>query len=185
MTTPATRPRLALLALLLPLVAGMAGCSGGTSTTSPAAVRPTHLIIVTIDTLRADRLGAYGNTSVPTPHFDQLAREGVRAAEATAHVPITRPSHTSLFTGRYPPEHGVRDNISLPLATSIPTLGQTLQDAGFATAAFVSSFVLDSSAGLNRGFAHYDDAVDTGTGDEVVSISSAQRRGDATLTRVE
>ena len=187
MTPRRTRLARAVLVLGLGLLGSAAsGCRGGSDTPAVSgATAPRHLVIVTIDTLRADRLGAYGNTTVPTPHFDRLASEGVRAVDATTHVPITRPSHTSLFTGRYPPEHGVRDNISLPLAKDVPTLAEALKAAGFATAAFVSSFVLDSSSGLNRGFDHYDDAVDTGDGDKAVSISSAQRRGDDTLGKVE
>ncbi|MCC6988347.1 MAG: sulfatase-like hydrolase/transferase, partial [Acidobacteria bacterium] len=137
------------------------------------------------DTLRADRLGAYGNTTVPTPNFDRLAQEGVRAREATTHVPITRPAHTTLFTGRYPADHGVRDNISLPLAAAVPTLAQTLKANGFATAAFVSTFVLASSSGLDRGFDHSDDLPAAASDTSAAAIDQAQRRGDATLTDVE
>jgi arylsulfatase A-like enzyme/Tfp pilus assembly protein PilF len=171
-------------ALAASVAAGMA-CS---TTPEPPATAPTprHLIIVTIDTLRADRLGAYGSTTVPTPNFDRLAREGVRALDATTHVPITRPSHATLFTARYPAEHGVRDNISLPLAKEVPTLAETLHAQGFATAAFVSTFVLSSPSGLDRGFDHYDDAFEVPQGDEeAVFLSTVQRRGDETLTKVE
>jgi choline-sulfatase len=165
------------------LVAIVAGCG---SPAPPAAPVPKHLVIVTIDTLRADRLGAYGSTTVPTPHFDRIAREGVRALDATAHVPITRPSHASLFTARYPAEHGVRDNISLPLAASVPTLAEALKAEGFATAAFVSTFVLSSQSGLDRGFDHYDDDFATDGPDGAMrSLGSVQRRGDDTVARVE
>jgi len=174
-------------ALALLGVALMAACGrGGEAPAAPVLpAAPRHLVVVTIDTLRADRLGAYGSTTVPTPNFDRLAREGLRARDATTHVPITRPAHATLFTGRYPADHGVRDNISLPLAADVPTLAQTLQAHGFSTAAFVSTFVLASSSGLDRGFDHYDDlpasAGDGGTG----AIDQAQRRGDATLTELE
>ncbi len=177
--------RLAVVALVALTSMAATACDRDASPPAAAETTPRHLVIVTIDTLRADRLGAYGNTTVPTPNFDRLAREGARALDATTHVPITRPSHTSLFTGRYPAEHGVRDNISLPLARDVPTLAETLKANGFATAAFVSSFVLASSSGLSRGFDHYDDAVDTGGADGTPTISQAQRRGDATLTQVE
>ena len=84
--------------------------------TPPAlAHRHAHLLLITIDTLRADRLGAYGSTTVATPNLDRLAREGAMALHASAHVPLTRPSHVSLFTGLYPAEHGIRDNVSPPL----------------------------------------------------------------------
>ena len=168
------------------LAALTSGCRPATAPVPAAAPAPRHLVIVTIDTLRADRLGAYGNTTVPTPEFDRLAREGVRAVDATTHVPITRPSHATLFTGRYPAEHGVRDNISLPLAKEIPTLAETLSAQGFVTAAFVSTFVLSSPSGLDRGFQHYDDAFQVDPqGDEAVFLSTVQRTGNATLDKVE
>jgi choline-sulfatase len=170
--------------LVVALLAAL-GAACSTPPAPPAAAAPKHLVIVTIDTLRADRLGAYGSTTVPTPNFDRIAREGVRALDATAHAPITRPSHASLFTSRYPAEHGVRDNISLPLAATVPTLAEALKVRGFATAAFVSTFVLTSSSGLDRGFDHYDDRFEAPGGDETLMISSVQRRGDETVTRVE
>jgi hypothetical protein len=98
-----------------------------------------HVVLVTIDTLRADRLGCYGNPSVATPHLDRLAEEGALALDATVHAPLTRPSHTSMFTGLYPPEHGIRDNVSPSLAEDSVTLAEVLQGAGFRTGAFVSS----------------------------------------------
>jgi len=177
--------RLAVVAPAVLSAMAVGACGRAAKPPAAAVTAPRHLVIVTIDTLRADRLGAYGNTTVPTPNFDRLAREGTRALDATTHVPITRPSHTTLFTGRYPAEHGVRDNISLPLAKDIPTLAETLKAHGFTTAAFVSTFVLASSSGLNRGFDHYDDLAGTGGPDGAASLSQAQRRGDATLARVE
>jgi arylsulfatase A-like enzyme/tetratricopeptide (TPR) repeat protein len=167
------------------LLVALTSACGHPPASAPANQPPRHLIIVTIDTLRADRLGAYGNTTIPTPNFDRIAAEGVRAIDASTHVPITRPAHTSLLTGRYPAEHGIRDNISLPLAADVPTLAETLKGQGFATAAFVSSFVLSTQSGLNRGFDHYDDAFKKGTTDEIMLFSSLQRRGDDTLSRVE
>jgi arylsulfatase A-like enzyme len=96
--------RLALFSSL-----GFAAACGTGKPAAPAV--PRHLVLVTIDTLRADRVGAYGNRDVATPRLDGIAREGALALEATAHVPLTRPSHVSLFTGRLPPKTGVRDNI--------------------------------------------------------------------------
>ena len=163
----------------------LVGCGAAPTPTPPAAAAARHLVLVTIDTLRADRLGAYGS-SVPTPNFDRLAREGVRALDASTHVPITRPAHTSLLTGLYPAEHGIRDNISLPLATTVPTLAEVLAARGFSTAAFVSSFVLAKQSGLDRGFQHYDDTFDSaGDGDAAMFLNTVQRRGDATLAHVE
>ncbi|MGE3471343.1 MAG: sulfatase, partial [Vicinamibacterales bacterium] len=169
----------------LALLATVAGCRAGAPAAPAApAAHARHLVLVTIDTLRADRLGAYGSTTVPTPNFDRLAREGARALDATTHVPITRPAHTSLFTGRYPWQHGVRDNIAVPLAADVPTLAETLAARGFVTAAFVSSFVLSAQSGLNRGFAHYDDQFGVDRR-QVTFLGAVQRRGDDTIGRLE
>jgi arylsulfatase A-like enzyme len=121
--------------------AALAASATGSCRRSPAPTATTarHLVLVTIDTLRADRLGCYGSRDVATPNLDRLAREGAMALDATVHVPLTRPSHASLLTGRLPAEHGLRDNVTPPLAGSVPTLAQTLRDAGFATGAFVSA----------------------------------------------
>jgi arylsulfatase A-like enzyme/Flp pilus assembly protein TadD len=136
-------------------------------------------VLVTIDTLRADRLGCYGSRDVATPNLDRLAREGAMAAEATVHVPLTRPSHASLLTGLLPAEHGLRDNVTPPLASSVPTLAETLRNAGFATGAFVSAVVLSAQSGLGRGFGTYDDRFEVGD-DDARFLNSIQRRGDVT-----
>ena len=98
---------------------------------APRAAR--NLVLVTNDTLRADRVGAYGNTTVATPNMDRLAREGAMALHASAQVPLTRPSHVSLLTGLYPAEHGIRDNVSPPLRPGVPLLAEILQRRGFQT----------------------------------------------------
>jgi arylsulfatase A-like enzyme/Flp pilus assembly protein TadD len=116
-----------------------------------------NVLLVTIDTLRADRVGAYGSTAGLTPALDRLAAEGVRFDAARAHVPLTLPSHTSLMTGRTPPHHGVRDNGAYRLDATPPTLASALKAAGYQTAAFVGAFVLDARFGLGRGFDRYDD----------------------------
>src|SRR5215471_11457125 len=144
------------------LAAAAAAC---TATREPAPppppAHPSAVLIVTIDTLRADRVGVYGSI-VETPNIDRLAREGAWAPQADAHAPMTRPSHVSLFTGLYPAEHGVRDNISQPLAADVPVLAGAFHDAGYATAAFVSSSVLDRQSGLARGFDLYSDRFENG-----------------------
>jgi len=161
----------ALASVLLPLAA----CGGARPVPQPPAVA-SSVLIVTIDTLRADRVGIYGST-VATPNIDRLAREGAWAPQADVHVPMTRPSHVSLFTGRYPAEHGVRDNISQPLAADVPVLAQTFHEAGYATAAFVSSSVLDHQSGLARGFDVYSDRFENGAdrrpGDKTVAEAIA------------
>lgn len=143
------------------LVAGAAACDSNRAPKAaplPAGVlRGANVLLVTIDTLRADRLGAYGSTRGLTPTFDRLAAEGLRFASAYAHVPLTLPSHASLMTGGYPTRHGVRDNGAFRLDDQSPTLAAALKGAGYRTAAFVGSFVVDARFGLNRGFDVYDD----------------------------
>jgi arylsulfatase A-like enzyme/Tfp pilus assembly protein PilF len=141
------------------------------------------VLIVTIDTLRADRLGVYG-ANVPTPNIDALARDGAVAVNATVHAPLTRPSHVSLFTGRYPAEHGIRDNVSPPLASDVPLLAERFQRDGFATAAFIASAVLDRQSGLARGFDVYSDRFERGAdrkaGDGVIAEAAAWMRAAPT-----
>ena len=122
----------------------------------------TSLVLITLDTTRADHLGCYGATRAMTPALDGLARRGVRFDAALSPAPLTAPAHASLLTGRVPRRHGVRDNAGFPLAADVPTLAEQLARAGYDTRAFVSSFVLDRSVGLARGFAQYDDAVRVG-----------------------
>lgn len=175
----------ALAALTAVVFLAIAGCRGTTTTPPAAPVTARHLVLITIDTLRADRLGAYGNTTVPTPAFDRIAREGARAADGAAHAPITRPAHASIFTARYPWAHGLRDNVSLPLAADVPTLPAVLSAQGFSTAAFVSTFVLATQSGLQRGFDHYDDRFETEARRDPLFLGTVQRRGDETLDRLE
>jgi arylsulfatase A-like enzyme/tetratricopeptide (TPR) repeat protein len=137
-----------------------------------------HLVLVTIDTLRADRLGVYGNREVSTPHMDLLAKEGAMAPDATVHAPLTRPSHVSLFTGLLPSEHGIRDNVSPTLDPEIPLLAEVLKTAGFHTAAFISSVVLEAQSGLDRGFDLYSDEFEGADGDDTRFLGQFQKRGD-------
>jgi choline-sulfatase len=123
---------------------------------SPVRARP-NVLIVTIDTLRADHVGVYGAKTARTPTLDRLAAEGLRAADAIAQAPITMPSHASLFTGLYPPAHGVRDNGTAALPDSVVTLAERLSGAGYTTRAFVSAVVLSRLYGLDAGFGGYDD----------------------------
>jgi arylsulfatase A-like enzyme/Tfp pilus assembly protein PilF len=112
---------------------------------------------VTIDTLRADAVGFAGNRKVETPVLDRLAARGVVFRNAHVHNVVTLPSHTNILTGLLPYQHGVRDNTGFRLAPSVPTLATMLKANGYATAAFVSAFPLDSRFGLARGFDVYDD----------------------------
>jgi arylsulfatase A-like enzyme/Flp pilus assembly protein TadD len=140
----------------------------------PATPRP-DVVLVTIDTLRADRVGAYGASTGATPNLDRLARRGVIFEDATAHAPLTVPSHTSILTGLYPFEHKVRDNAGFSLPASSRTLAETLHGSGYRTAAFVASYVLGRTTGLARGFDIYADRFDTTASH--LSLSSLQRRG--------
>lgn len=126
------------------------------ATSAPAPPPPARsLLLVTIDTLRADRVGAYGYARARTPAFDAIAREGTRFARAYAPAPITLPSHATLLTGRYPPGHGSRHN-GMRIRDDLPTLASHLRGAGLSTAAFVSAFPLDPRFGLAAGFDTYD-----------------------------
>jgi arylsulfatase A-like enzyme/Flp pilus assembly protein TadD len=122
-----------------------------------AAAAPPNLLVVTIDTLRADRVGAYGFAPGTTPAIDALAHDGVLLEDAVAHVPQTRPSHVSLFTGRLPFEHGIRDNFSKPLDARMPTLASLLKQRGYATGGFIGAYPVSADSGLQRGFDVFDD----------------------------
>jgi arylsulfatase A-like enzyme/Flp pilus assembly protein TadD len=133
-----------------------------------------NVLLVTIDTLRADRVGAYGSDRGLTPAIDRFARTGLRFDRTYAHVPLTLPSHTSLMTASYPPHNAVRDNGTFRLGDS-PTLASALKGAGYRTAAFVGAFVLDARFGLNRGFDVYDDRMLGSSADlDVVQRSAEQ-----------
>jgi choline-sulfatase len=120
---------------------------------------PQHLLLVTLDTFRADRVGAYGHNGGLTPNLDRLAAEGVRFDAAWSSAPLTLPSHATLLTGLQPVAHGLRQNGSGTLAADVETLATRLAAEGFRTGAWVSAFVLNHRFGLARGFATYDDEI--------------------------
>jgi len=126
------------------------------------------ILLITLDTTRADRLTCYGHTRETTPVLDALAGSGVRFARAYTPVPITLPSHAVLLTGFLPKDSGVRDNLSDRLPQTIPTVAGRMKAAGYSTAACVSAFVLDRRFGLDRGFDRYDDrmTLDAGGGEK-------------------
>jgi arylsulfatase A-like enzyme/cytochrome c-type biogenesis protein CcmH/NrfG len=128
-------------------------CSSGGPTSKPTA---RNLLVITVDTLRADHVGAYGWSRARTPALDGLAKGGALFDRAYAVAPMTLPSHATLMTGRYPPGHGSRDN-GLRVSPTVPTLASELHARGFRTAAFVAAFPLDHQFGLNRGFDVYSD----------------------------
>jgi len=141
-----------------------------------AAPPPPDVILVTIDTLRADAPGFAGNAHVATPNLDRLAAGGRVFTSAHAHNVVTLPSHANILTGLYPYQHGVRDNTGFTLPANVATLATMLLDAGYATGAFVGAYPLDSRYGLDRGFEVYDDRTTQGAGDEQLVL--AERPGN-------
>lgn len=140
---------------------------------------PGPIVIISIDTLRADRLPAYGYAQTKTPTIDALANDGVLFEHAYSHAPQTLPAHVSILSGRLPFEHGVRDNIGFTVSDSEVLLPQVLREQGYATAAFVSSYVLRRQVGLNRGFDVYDDALPKSSPNQ--SLAMVQRPGRQTV----
>jgi arylsulfatase A-like enzyme/tetratricopeptide (TPR) repeat protein len=136
-----------------------------------------NILLVTIDTLRADALGAYGGHAT-TPNLDALAAHGARFTFAHAHAVVTLPSHASILSGRYPYEHGIRDNTGYRFPASVPTAATLLKAQGFATGAFIGGFPLDRRFGLNTGFDVYDDRLTTAADD----AGERERRADAVVT---
>lgn len=125
----------------------------------PGSAHGFNVLVITLDTTRADRLGCYGYSAAETPVLDALAEQGVRFDDAVTAVPITLPSHATIFTGLDPPNHGVRNNGEFVLTAEHDTLAEVLGGEGYDTAAFVSAFVLDARFGLDQGFDLYDDRV--------------------------
>jgi arylsulfatase A-like enzyme/Flp pilus assembly protein TadD len=146
-----------------------------------AAASAPNVVLVTIDTLRADHVGAYGHADGETPTIDRLAREGVLALDAVVQVPQTRPSHASIFTGRYPYEHGIRDNYSKPLAPGTPTIASVLRGQGWDTAAFIGAYPVSRPSGLDQGFAVYDDPF--AAGDDTTRQARTERRAKEVVDR--
>lgn len=145
----------------------------------PRGVEPAalNLVVITLDTTRADRLGAYGYQDAGTPSFDALARDGVLFDHASTTAPITLPAHSSLFTGRFPPQHGVRDNGGYFLSDKEQTLAEALKAMGYATGGFIAAYVLDSKWGIAQGFDTYVDDFDLSKY-KVFSMGAIQRPGN-------
>jgi tetratricopeptide (TPR) repeat protein len=144
-----------------------------------AAASSHNVLLITLDTTRADHLGCYGYAQARTPRLDALAREGVRFARAYAPAPLTLPAHASIMSGLYPVAHGVHNN-GHDLPAGIATLAGILKAKGFVTAAFVSSFSVDSRFGLDRGFDVYDDTFEA---EQPLKGANAERRAERTFAR--
>ena len=142
---------------------------------------PRNLLVVTLDTLRADHVGSYGYAAARTPRLDGLAARGLRFARAATVVPLTLPAHASLFTGTFPARHSVRDNGGYYLADARTTLAEVLKARGFRTGGFVSAFVLDSRWGLSQGFERYFDDFDLERFAKQAGMDAIQRPGRETV----
>jgi len=161
--------------LLLAITLAVACHRGGTS--SAPADKP-DIILITIDTLRADSLG-YSGANVKTPFLDRMAREGIEFTNAHAHNVVTLPSHTNILTGLYPYQHGVRDNAGYTLDAKHETVATMLRRAGYTTGAFIAAYPLDSKYGLNQGFDTYDD--NYGKGASSLDFAVQERSATAVL----
>jgi len=148
----------------------------------PRGIAPGELnvLLITLDTTRADRLGCYGGKDAATPNLDGLAARGTLFERAISPVPLTLPSHTSLMTGELPAMHGVRDNGGFRVGAEKVTLAEILAARGWATAGFVSAYVLDHRWGIAQGFETYYDDFDLAKF-KTMSMGDIQRRGDVTV----
>jgi arylsulfatase A-like enzyme/tetratricopeptide (TPR) repeat protein len=173
-------------AVALCLVALVACSRDGTDgpETAVAVTDRLSILLITLDTTRADHLEPYGATDIETPALARLAREGVLFEQAVATAPVTAPTHASLLTGLYPPRHGVRNNLTHHLRGGIPTLAEWLSGIGYRTGAFVSAAVLERRYGLDQGFDVYDDHIRSsapGLGRRMTNERSAGATADRAL----
>lgn len=143
-------------------------------------VEKPNVLLVTLDTTRADHLGSYGDSDARTPAMDALARGGVLFTQAATPAPLTLPAHSSIMTGLYPTYHGVRLNGNTALSEQHTTLAEVLSAHGYQTAAFIAAFVLDGRWGLNQGFGVYDDQFDLKKFKHV-DLAAVQKPGDQVM----
>ncbi len=148
------------------------------SVSSRAQSPPPNVLLITIDTVRADRIGAYGYSKASTPVLDRLAREGVRFANATTQAPLTGPAHAALLTGVYPARLGVRDNATTPIPESATTAAEAFKAKGYRTGGFVGAFVVTAPYGFAQGFDVFDADFPGFTDAQKLQV---QRRGDAVV----
>ncbi len=139
-----------------------------------------NYILITIDTLRADRIHCYGFNQIQTPYMDLFAKKGVKFERCIAQTPLTLPSHVSILTGTQPIFHGVRDNGGFLVPEELITLAELFNEKGYNTAAFVAAYVLDSKWGLNQGFDYYFDKFDLSKY-KTISLGRVQRRGEEVI----
>ena len=142
------------------------------------AQSPPNVLLITIDTVRADRIGAYGYAKAATPTLDRLAREGVRFADATTQAPLTAPAHAAILTGVYPARLGVRDNATTPVPESATTAAELFKARGYQTAGFAGAFILAAPYGFAQGFDHFDAGFAGFSDSQKLQV---QRRGGAVV----
>jgi len=171
-------PRCCVLVALLLTASGCARSAGGLA--GPGSLRGDNVLLITIDTLRRDHVGAYGNPNGLTPTIDRLAATGIHFTHAFTPVPLTLPAHASILTGLLPTRHGIHNNTSSRLDDRVATLAATLKGGGYRTGAFVGAFVLDGRFGLSRGFDEYDDRLPRG---DRAAFHFAERRADEVVRR--
>lgn len=181
-------PRRSFILLLRCVVSGGIFAAGmlmrTRSSPADAHVSPRRVLLITIDTLRLDRLSCYDKSRRLTPTIDSLAGDGVRFTRAYAQNVITLPSHCNILTGQYPIDHGVRDVVGFHLQPGVETMASILKERGFSTAAFVGAFPLSSIFGLARGFDVYDElASSTGTITSEMLSNRAERRAGEVVSR--
>jgi arylsulfatase A-like enzyme/Flp pilus assembly protein TadD len=170
-------------AVVLALVYLLVLRPSGSSFTALRKGRDFNVILITLDTTRADKIGVYGCTQVKTPVIDGFARRGLRFEECISQTPLTLPSHTSIMSGTFPPYHGVRDNGGFLVPPELTTAAEIFKKAGYQTGAFVAAYVLDSRWGLNQGFDTYFDQFDLSKF-ESVSLGNIQRPGNEVIDQV-
>ncbi|MGB8953296.1 MAG: sulfatase-like hydrolase/transferase [Candidatus Aminicenantales bacterium] len=144
-------------------------------------LRLLNVILITIDTLRSDRLSCYSDTYAQTPNLDLLAQEGVVFESCISQTPLTLPAHTTILSGTYPLYHQVRDNGGFVVPQKLTLLSEILSQHDYATSAFVAAYVLHSKWGLNRGFDIYSDTFKDESGDRVISLVEIQKRANEVL----
>jgi len=142
------------------------------------AQSPPNILLITLDTVRADRIGAYGYTKGSTPVLDRLAREGVRFADATTQAPLTGPAHAALLTGLYPARIGVRDNATTPVPATVTTAAELFKGKGYRTGGFAGSFIVSAAYGFAQGFDTFDADFPGFSDSQKLQV---QRRGDAVV----
>jgi arylsulfatase A-like enzyme/Tfp pilus assembly protein PilF len=177
---PVRRSRVSAVVAAIALIA-VAGGLAAWRVQRPPAAAPRNLILITIDTLRADHVGAYGAAAGATPALDALARAGARFDQVQTAVPLTGPSHATILTGQYPPTHGVRGNVNFTLGGAFPTLATRLKRRGYATGAFVGAYPVAAAFGFNQGFDTFDEEFHESSPDDNGAERRANEVADASL----